>query len=431
MASVDVQPELIPTEFCAADYTGSAPIPGGQLTDYLENETKALDELWRVQGFPTPPTSPERVYTPTDDMEDSESDGNQDYMMLNELILLAYGEELLAEMQNPLVLSNDTDLQDKLIQDCMWSGQARELSSPSKKTTPDFLKMAQPPECVGGYTPAPSPPSLPTPSTCDSVPEEEEMGSIPNDYVSPSAVFMSLSTPTKPVPVTRSAHSVAKQTETKKSSSTRMEERAEPDLETSRRSKAKQSHERSERKFITAAMGTGGNSRRQPQADSSTSTSDEEIDVVTVPTLERTKLTRKRPLPFSAPCSRQGSPHPLPQKRKKYHTKRLQRLSSAGSGGDCIESDDEARRASHNVLERKRRNDLKSSFQKLREEIPELEDNLRAPKVTILKKAMDFIRHMQEVERAAEEELLIEQRRKARLVERLNQLRSSRPKCRI
>ena len=28
-----------------------------------------------------------------------------------------------------------------------------------------------------------------------------------------------------------------------------------------------------------------------------------------------------------------------------------------------IESDDEARRASHNVLERKRRNDLKSSFQ--------------------------------------------------------------------
>ena len=42
----------------------------------------------------------------------------------------------------------------------------------------------------------------------------------------------------------------------------------------------------------------------------------------------------------------------------------LQRLSSAGSSlGDGLESDDEARRASHNVLERKRRNDLKSSFQ--------------------------------------------------------------------
>ena len=43
---------------------------------------------------------------------------------------------------------------------------------------------------------------------------------------------------------------------------------------------------------------------------------------------------------------------------------RLQRLSSAGSTvGETVESEDEARRASHNVLERKRRNDLKSSFQ--------------------------------------------------------------------
>ena len=90
--------------------------------------------------------------------------------------------------------------------------------------------------------------------------------------------------------------------------------------------------------------------------------SDEEIDVVTVPSSERTRLSRKRSHPISAPCSRQNSPHP-PAKRRKYHTKRLQRLSSAGSSGDGIESDDEARRASHNVLERKRRNDLKSSFQ--------------------------------------------------------------------
>ncbi len=74
-------------------------------------------------------------------------------------------------------------------------------------------------------------------------------------------------------------------------------------------------------------------------------------------------MSRKRALPLSPPCSRQSSPHPVtasPPKRKKYHTKRL---SSAGSSGDGVESDDEARRASHNVLERKRRNDLKSSFQ--------------------------------------------------------------------
>eukprot|EP01137_Pigoraptor_chileana_P031583 Opistho-2@19621 len=53
--------------------------------------------------------------------------------------------------------------------------------------------------------------------------------------------------------------------------------------------------------------------------------------------------------------------------------------------------DTEAKRNTHNVLERKRRNDLKSSFHQLRESIPELEDNERAPKVLILKKAGDYI----------------------------------------
>ena len=64
--------------------------------------------------------------------------------------------------------------------------------------------------------------------------------------------------------------------------------------------------------------------------------------------------------------------------------------------------------------------------QRLREEVPELEDNQRAPKVTILRKAMDFIRRMQERDRKAEEELVSERRRKARLLERLNQLRVGR-----
>ena len=67
-----------------------------------------------------------------------------------------------------------------------------------------------------------------------------------------------------------------------------------------------------------------------------------------------------------------------------------------------------------------------TSPQRLREEIPELEDNQRAPKVTILRKAMDFIRHMQDIERATEAELVAEKQRKAQLLDRLNKLRSSR-----
>lgn len=86
------------------------------------------------------------------------------------------------------------------------------------------------------------------------------------------------------------------------------------------------------------------------------------------------------------------------------------------------ESDDEQRRASHNVLERKRRNDLKYSFQLLRVEVPELEDNQRAPKVVILRKAAEHIRHMQQQTEAQEKVLTREKNRRDQLLERIHQL---------
>lgn len=127
------------------------------------------------------------------------------------------------------------------------------------------------------------------------------------------------------------------------------------------------------------------------------------------------------------PSSRNTSPTrlPPPAKRKRCHAKRSQRLSSSGSSyGDSLESDDEQRRASHNVLERKRRNDLKSSFQVLRGQIPELEDNHRAPKVTILKKAADFIKQIREKEDDLQTRLAIEKKRESKLLQRLAYLRS-------
>jgi len=56
----------------------------------------------------------------------------------------------------------------------------------------------------------------------------------------------------------------------------------------------------------------------------------------------------------------------------------------------------ESRRRIHNVLERKRRNDLKSSYEELRECIPELENSDRAPTGQILAKAVDLIAELQE-----------------------------------
>jgi len=55
------------------------------------------------------------------------------------------------------------------------------------------------------------------------------------------------------------------------------------------------------------------------------------------------------------------------------------------------DEDPESRRHTHNVLERKRRNDLKNSYQMLREQIPSLEENERAPTGQILLHAVEFI----------------------------------------
>ena len=137
--------------------------------------------------------------------------------------------------------------------------------------------------------------------------------------------------------------------------------------------------------------------------------------------------SRRRPASASAPCSRQSSPTPSsPMKKRRHHVKRLQRLSSAG-GEDVTESDDEQRRASHNILERKRRNDLKYSFQLLREQVPELEENQRAPKVIILRKAADFIKLVRERDEKLHQEYEKEKKREAKLLKRLAYLKSLPP----
>lgn len=58
----------------------------------------------------------------------------------------------------------------------------------------------------------------------------------------------------------------------------------------------------------------------------------------------------------------------------------------------------ESKRMTHNVLERKRRNDLKASYQDLREMIPELASQERAPTAQILQKAVEYIESLKHTE---------------------------------
>lgn len=79
----------------------------------------------------------------------------------------------------------------------------------------------------------------------------------------------------------------------------------------------------------------------------------------------------------------------------------------------------------HNNLERKRRNDLKYSFQVLRDSVPDIQGSERAPKVSILRKATDCILKLRsEQERLLEQKSSLERRHQS-LKQRLRALKES------
>ncbi len=142
--------------------------------------------------------------------------------------------------------------------------------------------------------------------------------------------------------------------------------------------------------------------------------------MVTITDKQNSKKRNYSTASLSTPSSRQASPTHMPStKKRKGHSKRMHRLNSSGSnfGGDGT------RRASHNVHERRRRNDLNISFQILRGQIPELEDNQRAPKVTILIEAAEYIKEIRVKEEDMQSRLAREVRRESKLLQRLAYLK--------
>ena len=81
------------------------------------------------------------------------------------------------------------------------------------------------------------------------------------------------------------------------------------------------------------------------------------------------------------------------------------------------------KRTQHNVLERKRRNDLKYSFFTLRDNVPDLNDKDKAPKVLILKKAADHILELRRQDAQLTKELTVVRDRHEALRKKLSSLR--------
>ncbi|XP_010000696.1 PREDICTED: N-myc proto-oncogene protein [Chaetura pelagica] len=111
---------------------------------------------------------------------------------------------------------------------------------------------------------------------------------------------------------------------------------------------------------------------------------------------------------YAAPSPYVESEDAPPQKKLKVEVPRPVKPTippkPKSSSPRSSDSEDSERRRNHNILERQRRNDLRSSFLTLRDHVPELVKNEKAAKVVILKKATEYVHSLQ----AEEQKLLLE-----------------------
>ncbi|KAM6214530.1 myc proto-oncogene protein [Rhynchocyon petersi] len=129
---------------------------------------------------------------------------------------------------------------------------------------------------------------------------------------------------------------------------------------------------------------------------------------------------------YAAPPSTRKD-YPAPKRAKLDSGRVLKQISNNRKCTSPRSSDTEEndKRRTHNVLERQRRNELKRSFFALRDQIPELENNEKAPKVVILKKATTYILSIQTEEHKLITEKDLLRKRREQLKHKLEQIRNA------
>ncbi|XP_061587622.1 transcriptional regulator Myc-like [Cololabis saira] len=136
---------------------------------------------------------------------------------------------------------------------------------------------------------------------------------------------------------------------------------------------------------------------------------DDEVDVVTVDGLRTPRRAGPFPMVLKRPPHVDVHQHNYAAqqpavKRVKAEAPAARPCGGGGGGGRRCGSprsddSDSDRRRTHNVLERQRRDELKRSFEALREEIPAVAGDRKAAKVAILRTAAELIRAMRAEER--------------------------------
>lgn len=337
---------------------------------FYENETETLspsslpnEDMWKkFELLPTPPLSPRR-----DDEYDMNSLDLEDFNLI-------FDEFFQKESDNRKIMTfseTPPNLNSNLIQDCMWSGDSGRYPTGENAVCSDVNSA----DCVDPAAVFPYPIH-----SLNSIHSETKLHSLGTETPSDSEEEIDVVTVEKKqlqhVPVASAKKTVF----TVQSVKTERVEGSEDKLGAAKTT-------------VTVKVKVDCPTDEHPYS------------------LPVSSLKRVRSLPSSPSMS------PLPSKRckrelsdrdmkKVCHKLRGSGSSSASSSRNSSDSEEypEGKRTQHNVLERKRRNDLKFSFFSLRDSVPELVKQERAPKVQILKKASDYIRKLSADERRLESE---------------------------
>ncbi|XP_039767612.1 myc proto-oncogene protein [Ornithorhynchus anatinus] len=384
------------------------------------------EDIWKkFELLPTPPLSPSRRSSLSSGGSGLPSTADQ-LEMVTELL----GGDMVN--QSFICDPDEAFVKSIIIQDCMWSG-----FSAAAKLVSEKLASYQAARKEGGR-------SGPTPAPGLGSSYLQDLSAAASECIDPSVVFpyplheggspKSCASPTSPSAfcgIAAQAPSALTSLASSSSCSMSSSPRASPQPLA----------------LLEDTPPTTSSSSSSSSSDSEEEQEDEEeIDVVTVekrqPSARRSEAGSHGKPPhsplvlkrchvsthqhnYAAPPSSKND-YPA-AKRIKLDSGRV--LKQISNNRKCVsprssDTEENDKRRTHNVLERQRRNELKLSFFALRDQIPELVNNEKAPKVVILKKATAYIQSVQAEEHKliAEKEQL--RRRREQLKHKLEQLRN-------
>uniref|UniRef100_A0A7N8YHB7 MYCN proto-oncogene, bHLH transcription factor n=1 Tax=Mastacembelus armatus TaxID=205130 RepID=A0A7N8YHB7_9TELE len=340
------------------------------------------EDIWKkFELLPTPPLSPSRAALPGEPaIASPEVDplgfGLGDPLdWASELLLLPEDDIWGASDDVDLFGSAlDTNPNNIIIQDCMWSGfSAREKL---ERAVTEKLGKAISTATAGGR------------NVCVKAPEVVSRSSV-SECVDPTVVF--------PFPVN-------KKNGNRDSSGT-------VNTSTTHESAPSDSEEEEEIDVVTVEKRRSTTNKASPMTSGTVTISvhPKSQDLI----LKRSSVHQQQHN-YAAPSPYASDDDPAPPPKNK-------RSASGDSSPRGSDSEDSERRRNHNILERQRRNDLRSSFLTLRDHVPELAHNEKAAKVLILKKATEYVSSLETEEMRLQQEKDRLHARRQQLMRRLDQ----------